>query len=78
MVSAKTIRKSVFGEDERWTEEASALLRELVCALQPVVKQWVVEKGYKIREIEHVASCAVTEVGLDLLLDPKMGVGRDE
>lgn len=62
-------RRGLFGEDEKWGEEANKCWREVHSAVSPIVRKWAIEKGFKVRDIENVGYSAVLEACLDVLLD---------
>lgn len=53
--------KSVYDENERYTDIGLKIEHEAVLALEVIASKWV-EKGYKIREIVHLFCQAVSEV----------------
>lgn len=59
---------TLFDEDDRYTDEASALNTSVITVLTPIVKEEL-QKGFSIREIVHALHLAVTDLELDIILD---------
>jgi len=45
--------KSLFTEDERYTEEGLVLVSEVFKALKPIYESWS-KKGFSLRDISHI------------------------
>ena len=70
----------LFRDDDRWTDEANAIERELTAAISPIFEQWFAA-GYSIRDIAHIASSVVHLAECSLILETRYGTrphGRED
>ena len=61
-------KRSLFTDDERWTEECHILSEEARKALCPLIEHYIA-KNYKTREIEMVIKDAIFDIMINHRLD---------
>lgn len=71
MTNQKEPLKSVYDENERYTNIGLKIEHEAVSALELIADKWV-EQGYKIREIVHLFCQAASEVECTNMLKRSM------
>ena len=70
------MKKTLYNEDERMTDEATSLDKEAYQALEPIFDKWL-SHGFKIREIQYLIQHVCLDISLDKLIFPINSKGKE-